>query len=52
MKVRQVIWFCRLVLRPHPWAHPGMSRWDAWTKAILFPGEAWRIAGLFALVSK
>lgn len=48
--MRQIVWFLRLVFRPHPWAHPGMSRRDAWVKAILFPREAWRIAGIFASV--
>ena len=46
--LHQAIWFTRLVFRPHPYAYPGMSLWDAWTKALLLPGEAWRIAGLFA----
>lgn len=46
--MKRTIWFARLVLRPHPYAHPGMSLWEAWTKAILMPREAWRIAGIYA----
>ena len=46
--MKRVIWFLRLVFRPHPYAYPGLSLREAWTKGLLWPREAWRLAGLYA----
>ena len=48
--MKRIVWFSRLVLRPHPYAYPGMPLWQAWTIALVWPSEAWRLAGLYSKI--
>ena len=45
MQAARVWHFLGLVFRPHPYAYP-CDRWEAWTKYLVGPAEAWMIAGV------
>lgn len=46
MTARRVHEFLSLVFRPHPYALP--DGYADWWRCMLWPREAWRLAGLYA----
>lgn len=47
----RIAFFFQLVFRPHPYCTPAESAWevfDNWTRFLVGPLEAWRIAGVLA----